>query len=74
MATNIPPAPLLSGYSVLEVFTHHSAPAQDGARLRFLGQRQLKLAYTSALMAKRPNLNGDQLTVSPSPKEVNDMN
>ncbi|KAM5545566.1 hypothetical protein V8D89_000773 [Ganoderma adspersum] len=61
MAANVPPAPQLSGNSVLEVFVHHSSSAQ-GARFRILGERQLKLAYTSALIEKRPSLSGDHLT------------
>ncbi|PIL34636.1 hypothetical protein GSI_03415 [Ganoderma sinense ZZ0214-1] len=61
MAAIIPPAPQLSGNSTLEVFVHHSASAQ-GEKLRLLGERQLKLAYTVALMEKRPDLSGDQLT------------
>nr|VWO94811.1 Phospholipase D domain protein (EC [Ganoderma boninense] len=60
MAANIPPAPQLSGNSTLEVFAHHSSSPQR--RLQVVGASQLKLAYTTALVQKRPNLTGDHLT------------
>ncbi len=71
--TNVPTAPQLSNDSILEVFAHHSSSAQR-SRLQTLGEHMLKLAYTSALIEKRPNLSGDQLEVSSSHMKVKDMN
>ncbi|TFK90780.1 hypothetical protein K466DRAFT_596634 [Polyporus arcularius HHB13444] len=72
MDSELPPAPLIDGEAMLEIFVHKSikfpgmpmnldSPYGDGVRLATVGSKMLEAAYADILFQKRPMLKAEEI-------------